>query len=238
MRSPLRWAPDARVVALAIAVAALVAAQARSDDLPAGSGVDAVAKYRAALAALPAMGNVVFDYVETRSGPARALTEAHRVYRDAAGDERDETTAVDGVAVIPPIVKFSSSPDWAYDPHGFAADADDYQTMALGASSLYGKRVLRFSAVRTTAGDFALTMLFLDPVSALPVREEFTAAGGGCSGSGWIEFGKVDRRLMPTVVTVTCADTATGQSFKQTIRFTGYRFVRTLPPQAFEQTGQ
>lgn len=239
MRSPLRSASDiARAAALFFAAASLAAAPARSDDIAATGADDAIAKYRAALAALPAIGNVVFDYVETRSGPTRVMTQAHRVYRNAAGDERDETTAVDGVPVVPAIVKFSSSPDWAYDPRAFAVDAGDYQTMPLGVTALVGKHALKFSAVRTTAGDFAVTALYLEPSSGLPVRETFTASGGGCAGSGDIVFGTVDRRLMPTIVTASCTDATTGQTFKQTIRFSGYRFVRTLPPQAFEQPAQ
>ena len=198
----------------------------------------ALAMYRAALDALPEIGNVVFEYTESRIGPSRALAEVHRVYRSAEGDERNETISVDGASIVPAISQFSVSAQWPYDVRALAVDAADYEVMPLGPATVDGRRVLSYSAVRTSVGDFAVTHLYLDPLRHLPVREGFTSSGGGCSGSGTIDFGPVDRRWMPTEVSVSCTVSEGGAVFKETIKFAGYRFLAALPSDVFSGAAQ
>jgi hypothetical protein len=226
-------ADRARVIAIALAASLSMTQAALAQP-----GDAALAKYRAALATLTPEGAVVFQYVESRSGPTRALSEMHRVYRDEAGDERNETIAVDGEPVVPALVRITNSPTWAYDPREFAVDAADYDAMPLGSATIAGKKALSFSTVRSSVGDFSVTGLYLDPIRFEPVRETFDAAGDGCDGTGTIDFAIVDRRLMPTVVTVTCKVMPGGSTFQETIRFSDYRFLRSLPSGVFGSTVQ
>lgn len=194
---------------------------------------DPIAAYAAALDKLPPMGNVVFTYSETRTGPTRTLVEDHRVYRSADGNERNETTAVNGTPVTPVIVRIATKPVWPYDVRRFAVGPDAYNILPLGLSKVAGKRVTTFSTVRTSAGDFSITGLYLDPVRFLPVRETFQVAGSGCTGNGSIDFGQVGARWLASAATVTCAIGQGGATFKESIRFSSYQFLKVLPPDIF-----
>lgn len=221
-----------RAAAAAVLAVTLIAGPSVAAT-PTLSADAAMTRYRAMLDALPAIGNVVFEYTESRIGPSRALAEVHRVYRDAAGDERNETISVDGEPIVPAISHIASVPQWPYDVHAFAVTADSYQVMALGMAVVNGHRALSFSAVRTTPGDFAVTHLYLDPVRHLPLRESFDTQGGGCSGSGYVDFAPVDRRWMPLVVSVNCALADGSATFKETIKFGAYQFLPAIPSDIF-----
>jgi hypothetical protein len=219
------------LIAAFVAIAAAAAA-AQPSSAPAASDA-ALAKYRAALDALPTPGAVVFEYTESRIGPSRALAEVHRVYRDAGGEERNETISVDGEPVVPAIARFSTSAVWPYDVRAFAVEETDYVAMPLGVAVVAGKRTLSFSTVRTTVGDFSVTQLYLDPTTHLPVREKFNAQGSGCVGSGSIDFGPVDHRWMPSTVSVSCSVPPGDSTFKETIKFGDYQFLSALPSDVF-----
>jgi len=217
---------DSRVKGAIFALVALF-------SLGAGAATSPLEAYRSALAQLAPPGAVVFEYAETRTGPTRTILEQHRVYRSADGRERNETIAADGAAVVPAIVRFSTQATWPYDVRQFAVDDADYTTQPLGTAVLDGKRVLAYSTVRVTTGDFAITALYLDPLRHLPVRESFDAQGGGCKGSGTIAFGPVAGHWMPTAVSTTCTVTATGAAFRESIRFSGFSFPQQIPADIF-----
>jgi hypothetical protein len=220
------------IASLAIAMAvACVPSAATAQPTPAADTV--LTRYQTALETLPTMGNVVFRYSESRSGPTRALAEEHRVYRRDDGEERNETTAVNGVQVIPAIVRFSSEPVWAYDVREFRVDSPAYNVLPLGTTVVAGKRAFGFSTVRATPGDFAITGLYLDTARYLPLRETFEVSGGGCAGSGSIDFGPVGAQWLPTTVSVGCAVAPNGAAFKESIAFSEYAFPETLPPDVF-----
>jgi hypothetical protein len=199
----------------------------------AGPADVAIARYRAALDRLPPLRNVVFRYTESRSGPTRALAEEHRVYRRADGLERNETVAVNGAQVVPPIVRYSNKPVWPYDPRAFGVNPADYNVLSTGPTIVNGKRALGYSTVRTTTGDFSVTGLYLDVIRFLPLRETFAVSGGGCSGNGSIDFAPVGPAWLPTTVSVSCSVAQGGSTFKESIVFTDYTFPPTLPPDVF-----
>lgn len=190
-------------------------------------------RYHTALEALPPLGNVVFRYSETRSGPTRALAEEHRVYRRADGEERNETIAVNGTQVVPAIVRFVSRPVWPYEVRQFVVDSLTYNVLTLGTTVVGGKRVFGFSTVRATPGDFAITGLYLDVTRYLPLRETFEVSGGGCAGNGSIDFVAVGALWLPTSASVSCAVAPAGTAFKESITFSDYAFPETLPPDVF-----
>lgn len=193
-------------------------------------------RYRAALAALQPLKDMVFQYTESRSGPTRTIVELHRVYRRDDGAERNETIAVNGEAVIPAIVHFANKPDWPYDVHQFAVSADEYQLMPTGPKLVDGKRAFGMSAVRVTTGDFAITGIYLDEKTWLPLRETYDVAGGDCTGTGSIDFGIAAGRWLPMTTQVSCTVGAGGATFKESIAFAGYTFPPTLPSDIFGGT--
>jgi len=90
-----------RGLGLALAIAATIASIAPASGAPdqtspvplpssSSPGVTRpIDRYRAALAALPPLKDVVFQYSESRTGPTRTLVELHRVYRRVDGAERN-----------------------------------------------------------------------------------------------------------------------------------------------------
>ncbi|HXW77363.1 MAG TPA: hypothetical protein VEJ20_08140 [Candidatus Eremiobacteraceae bacterium] len=214
------------IVALATALAAITTLPASAAS-PAGAQFD---QYRAALAALSPVGNVVFEYAESRSGPTRTFTEQHRVYRGADGRERDETLAVDGAPLVPAQVRFSEHDVWPYDVAQFAVDEADYSVLYIGPAVVDGRRALEFSTVRETTGDFAVTALYIDPLRHLPLRETFAAQGSGCSGSGVIDFAAIGRHWLASSVSADCSVAGSQGAFRETIRFSAYQFPAVIPP--------
>ena len=230
---------DRRGLVCAFAIAALAMADPASPDpAPAVSAHPAVtltplSAYHDALAALPPLGNIAFQYSEVRSGPTRTIEEEHSVYRSGDGNERNETVAVNGTPVVPALVRLSASDVWAYDVRRFDVDESEYNVMSLGVVTVTGKRALGFSTVRTTPGDFSITGLYLDLRSRLPLRETFEVQGGGCAGSGTIDFEPVAATWLPIAVSVSCTVGSGGDTFKESIHFSGYRFPRVIPPDVF-----
>ena len=204
--------------------------------IPLSSGSSATRpldRYRAALAALPPLKDMVFQYSESRTGPTRTLVELHRVYRRVDGAERNETIAVNGETVVPAIVHYSTRPDWPYDVRAFAVSVDEYDLMPVGPKLVDGKRAYGISAVRTTTGDFSVTGVFLDETSWLPLRETFSVTGSGCTGTGSIDFGRASGRWLPISTQVSCTVGTGGATFKESIAFSGYVFPPSLPPDIF-----
>jgi hypothetical protein len=227
--------PKRRTLAAAVALvlASVSGSNAAASAEPSPATDITLTRYQATLEALPPIGNVVFRYSETRSGPTRALAEEHRVYRRDDGEERNETVAVNGTQVVPAIVRFSSKPVWPYDVREFVVDSPTYNVLPLGTTVVGGKRAFGFSTVRATPGDFAITGLYLDTVRYLPLRETFEVSGGGCAGNGSIAFGPVGEHWLPTSASVSCAVAPDQAAFKESITFTEYVFPETLPPDVF-----
>lgn len=228
-------------VALVALVASAGAASGQPDPttptpIPLASGSSAtrpIDRYRAALAALPPLKDMVFQYSESRTGPTRTLVELHRVYRRVDGAERNETIAVNGATVVPAIVHYSTRPDWPYDVRAFAVTADGYNLMPIGPKLVDGKRAYGISAVRTTTGDFSITGVYLDETSWLPLRETFSVTGSGCTGTGSINFARGGRMWLPTSTQVSCTVGTGGATFKESIAFSSFTFPPSLPPDIF-----
>ena len=228
-------------LALALLVASITGASGAPDAAtptasPSATGSLAtrpIERYRAALAALPPLKDMVFQYSESRSGPTRTLVELHRVYRRIDGAERNETIAVNGETVVPAIVRYSTRHDWPYDVRAFAVSADEYDLLPIGPKLVNGKRAYGISTVRTTAGDFSVTGVFLDETAWLPLRETFSVSGSGCTGTGSINFGRAGRTWLPTSTQVSCTVGSGGATFKESIAFSSFTFPPSLPPDIF-----
>ena len=197
-----------------------------------------LARYRTQLERLPPLHDMVFQYTESRTGPSRTIVEEHRVYRRADGAERNETIGVNGSSVVPAIVRYTTKADWPYDVRAFAVSAADYSALPIGEAIVDGRRAVGFSTVRTTTGDFAITRLYLDTIRAMPLRLTYDVTGGGCSGTGSIDFGPTAGSWLPRSAKVSCTVGDTGNTFKETIVFHDFSFPPALPADVFEGAPQ
>jgi hypothetical protein len=134
---------------------------------------------------------------------------------------------------VPALRRFLKSDPWPYDVRRFVVDGSLYNILYLGVTRVAGKTAIGFSTVRATVGDFSVTGLYLDAVRSLPVRETFDTEGGGCRGSGSIDFGPANAHWLPLTVTVSCTVVRGGPPFIETIRFSNYRFPQAIPPDVF-----
>ena len=207
------------------------------------SAADAlVAKYALAMQSLKQPPNMVVEYTQTRTGPARVVTENHRLYRDTAGHERNETAAINGVTVTPPRASIYTRTTWPYGPDKFFVDPDAYQIALRAVVNVNGRKAFDYAVVLKEAGSFAVTDLELDARSALPVREHFTATSATCAATGSIEFGSAGGFWLPRIVSVTCPQavspdaavvTPATATYRDTIRFSSYSFPAAIPAQVF-----
>ena len=197
------------------------------------TGAAVIDGYRAALASVPSLRDMVFQYTESRTGPRRTIVEEHRVYRRVDGAERNDTIMVNGAQVVPALVRYSSDPTWPYDVRQFTVTTADYNALPIGPTIVDGKHAFGFSTVRTSTGDFAITGLYVDVVRLLPLRETFSVSGGGCAGTGSIDFGPGGGTWLPMSVKANCTVGDSGATFKETLTFHDYSFPPSLPPDIF-----
>jgi hypothetical protein len=193
--------------------------------------------YRTALAAQKLPAYMEFTYTVTRSGPARIVTEQHRVYWAATGEERNDTIAVNGAAVVPAPSRLLHRSVWPYDPAQFAVSADDYDATPAGIAVVAGRKAYAFALARISSADFMQKSIYVDVKTHLPVRQTFAVAGADCEGSGSIDFGPVGSYWLPNFVSVVCTASGTSASpppvFKESIRFTSYQFPALIPADIF-----
>jgi hypothetical protein len=239
----------AKIAAAAAAAISLALPLGTVAAPPAGepaSAADALyARYKIAIPAMKQPANMVVEYTQTRSGPLRVVTENHRLYRDAAGHERNETTAINGVPAVPARVSIYTRAAWAYSADKFFVDSDSYQVAPHGPADIGGRKGYAFAAVMKEATAFAVTDLEIDAHSALPLLERFVAGTPTCSATGSIEFGPAGGYWLPKIVSVTCAVVASpdapvvtppASSYRDTIRFSSYSFPAAIPAQVFGLT--
>jgi hypothetical protein len=203
------------------------------------------ARYKIAIQTMKQPANMVVEYTQTRSGPLRVVTENHRLYRDAAGHERNETTMINGVPAVRARVSIYTRATWAYSADKFYVDSDSYQVAAHGPVDTGGRKGYAFAVVMKEATAFAVTDLEIDSRSALPLLERFVAGTPTCSATGNIEFGPAGGYWLPKIVSVTCAVitspdaavlTPPAESYHDTIRFSSYSFPAAIPAQVFGLT--
>jgi hypothetical protein len=236
------------VANLVAAALALIIAQPQAPLIAPTIGVPATAadimltRYRLRIQDLKQPPNMVVEYTETRSGPTRVVTENHRLYRDDAGHERNETTAINGLPVTRPKVSIYSRLVWAYGADRFFVDSAVYQIASRGTVEFSGHKAYSYAVVLKEAGAFAVTDLELDAREALPLREHFVATSSMCSATGSIDFGRAGAYWMPKIVSVTCPVLASPDaavitpataSYRDTIRFSSYAFPAAIPAQVF-----
>jgi hypothetical protein len=220
---------DKTLAAMACALAALL--------LCGATAMSALDAYRAALTSRKIPAFMEFTYTVTRSGPGRIVTEQHRVYWTSAGEERNDTIAVNGTPVVPAPSQILHREVWPYDPAQFVVSADEYAATPAGMTMVAGRKTYAFALARNEPADFMQKSLYIDAKSFLPVRQTFAVSGGSCAGAGTIDFTATGPYWLPSFVSVLCTELAAGASpppiYKESIRFSGYQFPATIPQDIF-----
>lgn len=217
----------------------------------------ALEQYRAAMGRLRVPANFVFDYVITRVSPKRVVTEKHRVYRNDAGDERNETSARNGANIVPAFVRIFHRPTWPYGVERFLVTPDAYDARYEGMATVNGRLAFAYALTPKASADFGVNAIFIDLQRRLPLREMFTVAGGGCAGRGWIDFAPTGGHWMVSAVTAMCTPPSADQSsapqtqspadmsrppqssaqYRESIHFSNYRFPVSIPADVFKSPG-
>jgi hypothetical protein len=215
----------------------LLVAAVAAGALLGATGAPTLDAYRTALAAQKLPAYMEFTYTVTRSGPARIITEQHRVYWANTGEERNDTIAVNGTPVVPAPSQLLRRSIWPYDPAQFAVSGDDYDATPAGMAIVAGRKTYAFALARSTPADFMQKSIYVDVKTHLPVRQTFAVAGADCDGSGSIDFGPSGGYWLPNFVSVVCTQSGAGASpapvFKESIRFTSYQFPALIPQDIF-----
>lgn len=193
--------------------------------------------YRLAVALRKIPANMEFMYTVTRSGPARIVTEQHRVYWTSSGEERNDTISVNGTLVIPARSRMLHRTVWPYDAGQFAVTTDEYDATPAGMAIVSGRKTYAFALARIAPADFMFKSLYVDAKTKLPVRQTFAVAGQDCEGSGSIDFTAFGPYWLPTFVSVVCTQAGSGATpppvFKESIRFTSFQFPSVIPSDVF-----
>jgi len=235
---------DRRAAALAGVLAALFAiapsapgaAKTPAPSLAAAARL--LERYRTAIAALPKPANMVFTYTEMRADPQRIVTSSHRVYRDEAGEQRNDTIELNGTPLRPPLTQTYQRATWPYYPDEFAVPAAEYDATLAGVATVDGKRAEVYAVKRQSSAPFSITELALDPATALPLRERFSVTTRDCDGQGAIDFAPSGPYWLPTNVSVECAPSGSSSGgYKHTIRFADYRFPGAIPRDVLHPIG-
>ena len=190
---------------------------------------EVLARYASALENAPTPKLAVFEYAIEQAG-LHDFIQTHRVYR-AGRDERDETLAVSGKSISPPLVRIFHKRIDRYAISRLAPTPERY-TFAFVGTRKTGKHLdYIYRTLRHTPAAFEVTSVTIDGLRFLPASISFVTAQGRVHGSGTINFTKSDRYWVP-VLAVAVANVAEDHA-RERIAFTGYRFPISLPRSTF-----
>jgi hypothetical protein len=186
-------------------------------------------RYVMALDAVTQPKNVVFSYTVSQLGPSN-LEQRHRIYRSGSS-VRDETIAVDGVALRRKIVRISHRQD-RYAVDRLAPKAAEYQMLFLTAARDGAHDDYTFELtplVRRTPS--SVDSLTIDGARFLPRLIRFHTASGDAQGTAEVRYAPFGPYWMPVLATIDAR--VAGKPARERITWEDYRFPETLPPSTF-----
>lgn len=216
-------------VAAAAAVAAALGATPPAAQQQLDSQV-VLARYSVALEAVSVPKSVVFSYVVSQVGPTN-IEERHTIYRSGS-DVRDETLAVDGLALTRKAVRFSRRLD---------RYAVERLAPRVAANQMLFLRTVRDGGHFDYAYDVTPLMrqpgasidrITIDGIRFLPRVVHFHTAGAHAHGTGEVQYAPIGRYWMPTVATVDAG--VNGKPARERITWGDYRFPESLPASTFQ----
>lgn len=188
-----------------------------------------LARYAAALAALPVPPVVSFEYELEQTG-ARDLLQTVRVFRSGV-NQRDEVLAVDGRALDAPAIRITHGRRDRYAVGALAPKADDYVFHFVGTVRDGHHVNYVFQTAAREPAAFRITAVTIDGVTYLPKAISFETDAH--AGSGTITFVRAGAYWVPDVATAHA--TYAKLSASEHITFSDYRFPASLPPGTFAQ---
>lgn len=188
-----------------------------------------VQKYVMALDAVTTPKNVVFAYTVSQLGPSN-LEQRHRIYRSGSS-VRDETIALDGVALRRKIVRISRRQDrYAVDRLG--PKAAEYQMLFLTSArdGTHFDYTFELTPLVRRAVP-SVDSLTIDGARFLPRVIRFHTAAGDAQGTAQVRYAPFGPYWMPVLATIDAR--VGGKPARERITWEDYRFPERLPPSTF-----
>jgi hypothetical protein len=187
-------------------------------------------RYALAIDAVPVPKNVVFTYSVSQAGPSN-IEQRHTIFRSGP-DVRDETLAVDGIALSRKIVRFSRRDD-RYSVARMAPRAVAYQLLFLRSSKNGKSFDYSYEATPLLRQSGAsVDRLTIDGTRFLPRVMHFRTSGADATGTGEVVYAPFGRYWLPVLATVDAS--VHGKPARERITWGDYRFPEALPPSTFQ----
>lgn len=186
-------------------------------------------RYALALDAVPVPKAVIFGYSVSQAGPTN-IEQRHTIYRSGS-DVRDETLAVDGVALARKRVRFARRED-PYMVAKLAPRTVSYQMLFLGTvkDGHHDDYVYETTPIVKQTAAF-IDQVTIDGVRFLPRAIRFHTSGATAQGKGAVTFAPFGRFWLPVIASVDA--TVNGKPARERILWAEYRFPDALPPSTF-----
>jgi hypothetical protein len=187
-------------------------------------------RYGVAIETVPAPKAVIFTYTVSQAGPSN-IDQRHVIYRSGP-QVRDETIAVDGVALVHKLVTFARRED-RYDVSRIAPRAASYELLFVRALK-DGHHVDYQYEASPLARDAvaAVDRVTIDGLKYLPKDVRFKTAAGEAHGTAHVEYAQFGKYWMPVLAEVVAV--VNGKPARERIVWSDYRFPDSLPPSTFE----
>jgi hypothetical protein len=187
-------------------------------------------RYVLAIDAVPVPKNVVFTYTVSQLGPSN-IEQRHTIFRSGP-DVRDETLAVDGVALARKIVRFSRRDD-RYAVTRLAPRSDAYQILFLRAARQGARYDYSYELTPLLQQPGAsIDRMTIDGTRFLPRVVHFHTVGSDARGAGEVVYAPFGHYWMPVRAAVDAS--VNGKPARERITWGDYRFPEVLPPSTFQ----
>ncbi len=186
-------------------------------------------RYALALATLSIPKVVIYTYTVAQIGP-NDIEQRHEIYRSGF-NVRDETLAVNGIALTRKRVRFSRHAE-RYTVDRFAPRSDAYELLFLGTAKDGHHLDYIYEATPLSRPSGAwVDRIAIDGLKFLPRAVHFHSSGLNASGSGDIEFAGFGKYWMPVLASAEAR--VRGTPARERIVWSDYRFPESLPPSTF-----
>ena len=187
-------------------------------------------RYAVAIETVAVPKATIFTYTVSQDGPSN-IEQRHVIYRSGL-QVRDETLAVDGVALVRKIVRFEQRED-RYSIARLAPRTSAYEMLFLRALKDGHHVDYQYDTAPLAQGaDAAIDRVTIDGLKYLPKEVRFTTVAGGARGQAVIDYAPFGKYWMPVLAQVTAV--VDGKPARERIVWSDYRFPQSLPPSTFQ----
>lgn len=188
-----------------------------------------LSRYALAIEAVAAPKNVIFTYSVSQVGPSN-IEERHTVFRSGA-NVRDETLAVDGIALSRKRVRFSNHEDpYAVGPMAPRVDANQILFLRAVKDGSHDDYVYDVTPL-VRASRATASSVTIDGARFLPRVVRFHTESLNAKGEGEVVYAPFGRYWLPVLATVDAS--VNGKPARERITFGDYRFPDAMPPSTF-----